>query len=76
MSKTQLRRLIVDIDANGLKDNVINYVEVVSKNNRLVAARSLGKTGDLIFNKVDLPFRGFKSEADVINAHADILKGR
>jgi hypothetical protein len=82
MSKTATRKLLQDIAANGLKDTVINYVEiggekyVVNGNNRLMAARTLGITNELRFEKVSLPFRGFKTEADVINSYAAQFQGQ
>jgi RHS repeat-associated protein len=82
MSKTALRKLTEDIAKNGLKDNVISYVEiggekyVVNGNNRLMVARRLGMTDQLKFQEVKLPLAGFKTEADVINAHAELLEKR
>jgi RHS repeat-associated protein len=79
MSNTQFRKLVQSIAQSGLKNNVIQFVRigeknfVVNGNNRLLAARQLGITDQLSFQRVQLPFQGFKSEADVINAHADVM---
>ena len=81
MSKSASRRLIADIGMNGLKDKVINYVEidgekfVVNGNNRLIAAKRLGITDQLRFQKVNLPFRGFNSAADVFQANGEFVSG-
>ncbi len=61
MSKTAFGKLTADIAKNGLQDKVINYVEiggenyVVNGNNRVMAARQLGITDQLTFQKVTLP---------------------
>ena len=81
LSKGKLSELLKDIRTNGLQDKVITYVEVggekyvVFGNNRVLASRGLGITNQLRFQKVTLPFQGFKTEADVINAHAEFLQG-
>jgi RHS repeat-associated protein len=81
MSGNQFRKLVESIKQNGLQDKVINFVKigdenyVVLGNNRLQAARQLGITDQLIFKEVQLPFRGFKTENDVINAAAEVVGG-
>ena len=81
---TQLNKLINNIAANGLENPVIKYVKtgerkfVVNGNNRLIAARRLGITSQLILQEVKLPVPGtnFKTEADVINAYTEMYVGR
>ena len=69
MSKTQFRKLVKDIDANGIKET-IKYVEhngqkfVVDGHHRLQAAKQLRLT-DVPVERVELPFRGFKSVDDL-----------
>jgi len=81
MSGNQFRKLVESIKQNGLQDKVINFVKVgyenyvVLGNNRLQAARQLGITDQLIFKEAQLPFRGFKTENDVINAAAEVVGG-
>jgi hypothetical protein len=81
MSGNQFKKLVESIKQNGLQDKVINYVKldgeiyVVLGNNRVQAARQLGITDQLIFKEVQLPFRGFKTENDVINAAAEVIGG-
>jgi hypothetical protein len=66
-----LRKLIDNIVANRRKNKVVNYVEiagenyVVNGNNRLQAAKKLGITAELIFEKVSLPIRGFNAFAEL-----------
>ena len=40
-----------------------------------LAANRLGITNRLTFQQVQLPFQGFKTTEDVINAHAEYLSG-
>ena len=68
-----------DILENGLRDNVINFVEIegmsfiVNGNDRLrIAERFLENTDDLIFEQVELPFRGFTVPRDVIGDAMEI----
>jgi|JI102314A2RNA_FD_contig_31_7408740_length_998_multi_4_in_0_out_0_2 hypothetical protein len=81
MSGNQFKKLVESIKQNGLQDKVINYVKldgeiyVVLGNNRVQAGRQLGITDQLIFKEVQLPFRGFKTENDVINAAAEVIGG-
>ena len=69
-----------DIVKNGLQDKVINFVEVggqkyiVNGNDRLrVSENFLKNTDDLIFEQVQLPFRGYKTPDDVVGEAMDIL---
>ncbi|HKS16190.1 MAG TPA: RHS repeat-associated core domain-containing protein [Planctomycetota bacterium] len=77
MSKTQFDKLVKSIRANGLKDPNISYVliegepYVVLGSNRLVACRKLGKTGELVFKEVSLPFKDYKTVDDVVRSAAD-----
>jgi hypothetical protein len=71
--------LEADIKKNGLNDNVIKYVKigddyfVVNGNNRFIVAQELGITDQLSLQEVSLPFAGFNTESDVINAFSDFL---
>jgi len=79
MSNSGYRRLLNDIQNNGILNNVISFVPigganyVLCGNNRLMAARQLGLADQLEFEEVQLPFLGFQSEEDVINAAADFM---
>lgn len=82
MSGNQFRKLVDSIKETGLQDKVINYVKIgdenyiVLGNNRVQAARQIpGMTDQLIFKEVQLPFRGFKTENDVMNAAAEVTGG-
>ncbi|NTX33286.1 VCBS repeat-containing protein [Myxococcus sp. CA033] len=81
MSGNQFVKLVKDIQKDGIKDKLINFVKIANENyvvlgnNRLQAARKLGLADELIFKEVQLPFRGFKTEDDVIEAAADFLSG-
>ena len=72
MSKTQFGKLLNSINAKGFLDPIIKYVDidgqlyVVLGSNRLMAARRLGRTGELVLEEVQLPFRGYKTIDDVI----------
>ena len=65
---------------NGLKDNVINFVEIdgikyiLNGNDRVrICERFLNKTDQLIFQEVSLPFRGYQTEKDVIGEAMSII---
>lgn len=81
MSGSQFRKLVDSVKKDGIQDKVIHFVTigdenyVVLGNNRVQAARKLGITGQLIFKKAQLPFRGFSNEEDVINAAAEVAGG-
>jgi hypothetical protein len=81
MTNTAFRRFVNDVSKNRLKSNVIKYVKlgkdnfIVNGNNRYLAAQKLGITDKLNFQQVQLPFQGFKTAEDVINAHAEYLSG-
>jgi RHS repeat-associated protein len=81
MSKTAFQKLVNNISKNGLKDNTIKYVKIgdnnyiINGNNRFLAAQKLGITDQLNFQQTQLPFQGFKTAEDVINAHAEFLEG-
>ncbi|WP_163836658.1 RHS repeat-associated core domain-containing protein [Spartinivicinus ruber] len=75
MNDKQFTKLVKDIRANGIENPVIKYVEiegvpyVVHGNNRLSAAKYLGKTDQLEFQKVGFPVEGtnFNSIEDVLS---------
>jgi hypothetical protein len=82
MSKNGLRNLVNDIRNNGLMNKVINYVAIAGENyvvlgnNRMMAANQIpGLPDQLEYEEVQLPFRGFQTEEDVINAAADFQGG-
>ena len=81
MSPNQLAKLTQSIKENGLENKVINFVKIADENyvvlgnNRLQVAQKLGITDQLVFKQVQLPFRGFKTENDVINAFAERAGG-
>jgi hypothetical protein len=66
-------KFLRNIDEKGLENPVINYITigdnsfVVLGSNRLKAARMLNITDQLKLQEVQLPFRGYKDELDVIN---------
>jgi len=66
-------RLVKNIRVNGLKDPVIHYADIAGNkyilvgNARTHAARLLGKTNELVFKEVKLPFRSFKTNNDVLD---------
>ena len=74
-----LRALKADITQNGLTNKLIEYAEiggekyVLRGNGRLVAAEDLNLTSQLKFKKVDLPFLGYKTEADVLEEANNII---
>jgi RHS repeat-associated protein len=74
MESSELAALRADIAANGVRNPLINYTEINGKNyvllgnNRLQAARQLGITNQLKFERVSLPFQGFHDESDVLGA--------
>ena len=73
------RALKAEIARDGLKDKLIEYVEiagqryVVRGNGRLQIAEDLGLTEQLLFKKVELPFMGYRTEADVIEEAMNII---
>ncbi len=77
MSSRAYKRLVMDISDNGLQNKIINYITVGGKNyivlgnNRVQAASNLGITEQLFFDEVELPFRGFKTELDVLQGWAE-----
>jgi len=82
MSKNGLRNLVNDIRNNGLLNSVINHVNiggenyVVLGNNRMMAANQIpGLSDQLVYEEVQLHFRGFQTEEDVINTAADFEGG-
>ena len=76
------RSLKANIAKYGLKDKVIEYVEingqkyVVRGNQRLQIAEDLGKADQLSFKKVELPFLGYRNKADVIEESINIIQNR
>lgn len=81
MDPQSMKNQLESVAATGFENPVINYVVidgenyVVWGNNRLTAARKLGKTRELLFQEVKLPFRGFRDAADVLAAHIEYLTG-
>lgn len=81
MSKNGFRKLLNDIKNNGIANKLINFVPIAGDNfvlfgnNRLMAPRQLGLTDQLNFEEVELPFRGFQTEEDVINAASEFESG-
>ena len=81
MTPGDFRRLAKDIKQNGILDKVIKYVTIagqnyiVGGNNRLTAARQLGLGDQLEYEQVQLPYKGFQTEEDVLNNAADYLSG-
>jgi len=75
-SSKQFTKLVKSIQKNGLLDPVIDYTSIggknyiVAGNMRTYAAKLLGKTDELIFRKVNVPFRNYKSNSEVIEAAA------
>jgi hypothetical protein len=74
-----LRGLMADVKQSGLTNKLIEYVEiggqkyVVRGNGRLVAAESAELTSQLQFKRVELPFLGYKTEADVLEEANNII---
>jgi predicted DNA-binding transcriptional regulator len=77
-----MKKLINDIDKNGLERPAINYIEVdginymVLGNNRVEAARRLGLTDQLVFEKVEVLFRSYKTSEDVIDGWIGLMDRR
>ena len=73
-SSKQFTKLVKSIQKNGLLDPVIDYTNIGGKNYILVgnmrthAAKILGKTDELIFRKVNVPFRSYRNNAEVLEA--------
>ena len=82
MQDKQFTKLVNDIRENGIKNPVIDYVEIngeayiVKGNNRVRAAEYLGKNKELKYNKVDFPVEGtnFKTPQDVLDASTQNLR--
>ena len=49
---------------------------MVRGNQRLETAEDLGKAGELVFKKVELPFLGYLNEVDVIEEAINIIQNR
>ncbi len=82
MSRNQFKKLVADIQKNGLLDKVIKYVKIgdecyiLLRNNRVLAAMNIpGTTEQLIFEEVQLPFRGYKTAEDFMDAAAQSTRG-
>lgn len=79
MSKSAFNKLVKSIQKDGIQNKIIKFVKVngenyiVEGNNRLRAARKLGKAAELVFKQVQLPIAGFKTATDVIQAAAEAL---
>ena len=82
MQDKQFTKLVNDMRENGIKNPVIDYVEIngeayiVKGNNRVRAAEYLGKNKELKYNKVDFPVEGtnFRTPQDVLEASTQNLR--
>ncbi len=76
------RALKANIKQNGLKNKLIEFVEIdgqryiVRGNGRLSVAEDLGIADQLVFQKVELPFLGYRNANDVIEEALNIIYNR
>ncbi len=72
MRKARWKRHLQSVRDDGIQNPEALYVEIGGENyviwgsNRLEAAKRTGQTSTLKFHKVELPFRGYKTESDVL----------
>ncbi|WP_339527256.1 LysM peptidoglycan-binding domain-containing protein, partial [Pseudomonas sp. EA_35y_Pfl2_R111] len=84
MNDKAFTKLVKDVQANGLQNKVIQYVDIggaqyiVVGNNRVMAAQRLGKTDELLFKRVEVPVpnTSFKTFQDVLDASGSVKMPR